>query len=170
MTRSTASYFIEFTNPSGDMIEWVHIAEVRFSDQPTTIATTATPLAVGLAVIVVDLLLLLAVCGMLYLVCVLRAKVSTTEGREEENNTMQHGEVIGTGRNEAYCHVGGEREGRIAESRQNEGADSEYDTIEEREVIGTERNEAYSHFDRERREEHLTEEGSTGSDVVHEEM
>ena len=51
MTRSTASYFIDFTNPSGDMIEWVHIAEVRFSDQPTTIATTATPLAVGLAVI-----------------------------------------------------------------------------------------------------------------------
>ena len=43
MARSTTSYFIEFTNPSGDLIEWVHIAEVRFSDQPTptTIATTS---------------------------------------------------------------------------------------------------------------------------------
>ena len=168
-TRSTTSYFIEFSNPSGDLIEWVHIAEVRFNDQPTTIATTATPLAVGLAVIVVDLLLLLAVCGMLYLVCVLRAKVSTREGREEENNTIQYREVIGTGRNEAYGHVGDEREGTIAESRQNEGADGEYDTIQEREVIGTERNEAYGHFD-EGREERLTEEGPTGSDVGYEEM
>ena len=43
-TRNTASYFIEFSNPSGDLIEWVHIAEVRFSDQPNTIATTTTPL------------------------------------------------------------------------------------------------------------------------------
>ena len=170
-TKSTESYFMEFTNPSGDLIEWVHIAEVRFSDQPTTIATTATPLAVGLAVIVVDLLLLLAVCGMLYLVCVLRAKVSTREGREEENNTIQYGEVIGTGRNEAYCHISGEREGRIAESRQNEEADSKYDTIEERNVIGTETNEAYIHFDREgREEEQLTEGGPTGPDVLYEEM
>ena len=42
MARSTTQCFIEFTNPSGDLIEWVHIAEVRFSDQPTptTIATT----------------------------------------------------------------------------------------------------------------------------------
>ena len=39
MVMSTTSYFIEFTNPSGDLIEWVHIAEVRFSDQPI-IATT----------------------------------------------------------------------------------------------------------------------------------
>ena len=84
---------------------------------------------------------------------------------------MQYREVIGTGRNEAYGHVGGEREGRITESRQNEGPDSEYDTIQEREVIGTETNEAYSHFDREgREEEHLTEGGPTGSDVVYEEM
>ena len=85
------------------------------------------------------------------------------ERRGEQHNAVWRGDRD----REAYCHVGGEREGRIAESRQNEGA---YDTIEEREVIGTERNEAYSHFDRERREEHLTEEGSTGSDVVHEEM
>ena len=42
MAMSTTSYFIEFTNPSGDLIEWVHIAEVRFSDQPitTTMMTT----------------------------------------------------------------------------------------------------------------------------------
>ena len=42
MARSTTSYFIEFTNPSGDLIEWLHIAEVRFSDQPiaTTMETT----------------------------------------------------------------------------------------------------------------------------------
>ena len=42
MARSTTSYFIEFSNPSGDLIEWVHIAEVRFSDQPltTTMMTT----------------------------------------------------------------------------------------------------------------------------------
>ena len=134
MTRSTASYFIEFSNPSGDLIEWVHIAEVRFSDQPIT---TATPLAVGLIVIVVDLLLLLAVCGMLYLVCVLRAKVSTTEGREEENNAMQDREVIETERNEAYGHIGEGRARRVAESHQNEGADSEYATIQERELTAT---------------------------------
>ena len=61
---------------------------------------------------------------------------------------------------------GAGRAGRITESRQNEEADSEYDTIQEREVIGTERNEAYSYFDGEgREEEHLTEEGPTGSDV-----
>ena len=40
MAMSTISYFIEFTNPSGDLIEWVHIAEVRFSDP--AIATTMT--------------------------------------------------------------------------------------------------------------------------------
>ena len=42
MARSTASYFIEFSNPSGDLIEWVHIAEVRFSDQPITTTTMET--------------------------------------------------------------------------------------------------------------------------------
>ena len=36
MATSTESYFIEFSNPSGDLTEWVHIAEVRFSDQPIT--------------------------------------------------------------------------------------------------------------------------------------
>ena len=42
MARNTTQYFIELTNPSGDLIEWVHIAEVRFSDQPitTTMMTT----------------------------------------------------------------------------------------------------------------------------------
>ena len=38
MARNNTQYIIEFNNPSGDLIEWVHIAEVRFSDQP--IATT----------------------------------------------------------------------------------------------------------------------------------
>ena len=36
IARSTTRYFIEFSNPSGDLIEWVHIAEVRFSDQSIT--------------------------------------------------------------------------------------------------------------------------------------
>ena len=42
MANSTFSYFIEINSVSG-MIEWVHIAEVRFSDQcdsSTTMATT----------------------------------------------------------------------------------------------------------------------------------
>ena len=44
MAWSTVQYFIEFTNPSGDLIEWLHIAEVRFSDQPiTTIVDTDPP-------------------------------------------------------------------------------------------------------------------------------
>ena len=38
-TRSTSIYFIEFHNPSGAVIQWVHVAEVRFSDQPLSIAT-----------------------------------------------------------------------------------------------------------------------------------
>ena len=139
MARNTSFYFMEFSNSSGDLIEWVHIAEVRFSDLPITKATTATPLAVEIVVIVVVLLLLL--------VCVLGAKVCTREGRDDEgdreNDAIKKREVIGTGGNEAYGHVGGRREGRIAESHQNEGADSEYATIQEREVIGTERNEAY---------------------------
>ena len=42
MATSSESYFIEFTNPSGDLIEWVHIAEVRFSDQPITTMMTTT--------------------------------------------------------------------------------------------------------------------------------
>jgi hypothetical protein len=39
----TTSYFIEFTNISGDQIEWVHIGEVRFSDQSTTTTATTNP-------------------------------------------------------------------------------------------------------------------------------
>ena len=41
MATSTSSYFIEINSVSG-IIEWVHIAEVRFSDQcdSTTMATT----------------------------------------------------------------------------------------------------------------------------------
>ena len=211
MARNTSFYFMEFTNPSGDLIEWVHIAEVRFSDLPITKATTTTPLAVTIVVIVVVLVLLLAVCGTVFLVCVLRGKVCTREGREDEgdreNDATKKREVIGTGGNEAYGHVGGRREKRIAESHQNEGADSEYATIQEREVIGTERNEAYgqigegregriaeSHQNEEAdseyatieerevigternkaysqgREEHVTEEESTGADVGYEEM
>ena len=42
MAMSTTSYFIEFFNPSGDLIEWVHIAEVRFSDQPITTTMMAS--------------------------------------------------------------------------------------------------------------------------------
>ena len=43
MARSTTIYFIEFTNPSGDLIEWVHIAEVSFSDQPITTTVDTDP-------------------------------------------------------------------------------------------------------------------------------
>ena len=84
--------------------------------------------------------------GTVFLVCVLRAKVCTREGREDEGdreNDAIKKEVIGTGENEVYGHVGGEREGRIAESHQNVGAESEYATIQERESIATERNEVY---------------------------
>ena len=48
MAKSTTLYFIEFTNPSGDLIEWVHIAEVRFSDQSIATTTETTqPTAEG---------------------------------------------------------------------------------------------------------------------------
>ena len=43
MARNTVKYFIEFSNPSGDLIEWVHIAEVRFSDQPITTTLDIDP-------------------------------------------------------------------------------------------------------------------------------
>ena len=41
------SYFLEFHNPSGAVIQWVHIGEVMFSDQPIPVPTptTATTLA-----------------------------------------------------------------------------------------------------------------------------
>ena len=39
-TLRVSSYFIEFTNPT--LIHWLHIAEVRFSDQPISTVTTAT--------------------------------------------------------------------------------------------------------------------------------
>ena len=136
----------------------------------TIAATTAAPLAVGLIAIVVDILLLLAVCGMLYLVCVLRAKVSRREGSEDENNAIQDREVIGTGRNEAYGH-GARREGRITEHHQNEEADSEYNTVQEREVIGTGRNEAYGHGARREgriAESHQNEEADSEYDTIQE--
>lgn len=39
---ATNIYAIEFTNPSGTQVEWLHLAEVRYSDQPipTPIPTT----------------------------------------------------------------------------------------------------------------------------------
>ena len=42
-TLRVSSYFIEFINPT--LIHWLHIAEVRFSDQPisTTTATSESP-------------------------------------------------------------------------------------------------------------------------------
>ena len=39
-TIRVSSYFIEFTNTT--LIHWLHIAEVRFSDQPIPTVTTAT--------------------------------------------------------------------------------------------------------------------------------
>ena len=35
-------YFLEFHNPSGAVIQWVHIGEVVFSDQPIPVPTTPT--------------------------------------------------------------------------------------------------------------------------------
>ena len=60
----------------------------------------------------VVLLLLLAVDGVLFLVCVLRAKASRREGREDGErvyDTIQEREreVIATERNEAYGHFDG---------------------------------------------------------------
>ena len=40
-TLRVSSYFIEFTNPT--LIHWLHIAEVRFSDQPIPTVTTDGP-------------------------------------------------------------------------------------------------------------------------------
>ena len=40
-THRVSSYFIEFTNPT--LIHWLHIAEVRFSDQPIPTVTTDGP-------------------------------------------------------------------------------------------------------------------------------
>ena len=39
-TIRVSTYFIEFTNPT--QIHWLHIAEVRFSDQPISTSSTAT--------------------------------------------------------------------------------------------------------------------------------
>ena len=39
-TFELTNYYIEFHNPSGAAIQWVHIGEVRFSDQPIIIQTT----------------------------------------------------------------------------------------------------------------------------------
>ena len=58
MARSTTSYFIEFSNPSEDLIEWVHIAEVRFSDQPiTTTMTTGTKVYLQSAIMILNCVL-----------------------------------------------------------------------------------------------------------------
>ena len=105
--------------------------------------------------------------GVLFLVCVLRAKASRREGREDGErvyDTIPEREVIGTVRNQAYGHVGG-GEGmmrvdatEMEEMEGMEGADRDYDIIQEKENIETERNEAYGHFDGgERRKEHSTE-------------
>ena len=60
MAMSTAIYFIEFSNPSGDLIKWVHIAEVRFSDQPiTTIMATGTKVYLQSAVMILHCVLYL---------------------------------------------------------------------------------------------------------------
>ena len=40
-TLRISSYFIEFTNPT--QVHWLHIAEVRFSDQPISTVTTDGP-------------------------------------------------------------------------------------------------------------------------------
>ena len=37
-----SNYFLEFHNPSGAVIQWVHIGEVMFSDQPIPVPTTTT--------------------------------------------------------------------------------------------------------------------------------
>ena len=39
-TLRLSSYFIEFTNPT--QVHWLHIAEVRFSDQPIPTSSTTT--------------------------------------------------------------------------------------------------------------------------------
>ena len=122
--------------------------------------------SIELVVIIVVVLLLLAVGDVLFLVCVLGARASRREGREDGErvyDTVQEREVIGTVRNQAYGHVGqgkGTEMVRVdaTEMEETKGADREYDPIQEREVIETERNEAYGHFDGGgRRKEHSTE-------------
>ena len=84
-------------------------------------------------------LLLLAVGGVLFLVCVLRAMASRREGREDGERNIQ---VIGMKRNEAYSHVEGIEMMR-ADATKMEGCDGEREhDITEREA---EMNEAYGH-------------------------
>ena len=72
--------------------------------------------------------------GVLFLVCVLRAKASRREGREDGEEGMK--------RNEAPCHVE-EIEMMRVDSTKMEGGDGEREhNITERE---TEMNEAYGH-------------------------
>ena len=47
MASSTNSYFIEFYNPTGAVIQWLHIAEVRFSTRITTLSFSTTAITVS---------------------------------------------------------------------------------------------------------------------------
>ena len=113
--------------------------------QPFTDITETTQ-SIGLEVIIVAILLLLAVGGVLFLACVLRAKTSRREGRDGERvyDTVEEREVIGTVRNQAYGHVGG-REGTEMVRVDATIMEEMDDTVEEREVTGTVRNQAYGH-------------------------
>ena len=72
-------------------------------------------------------LLLLAVGGVLFLVCVPRAKASRREGREDGErvyDTIQETEVIGTWKNSAYGLYQGEEERYI-----HVQTDAEYEEV-----------------------------------------
>lgn len=151
MTHSSSTYLIEFTNHH-DLIEWVHIAEVRFSvrDRATSVISHETvtgtnkylPIQITLVVVIAVLLLLLAACCVLLIVCVLRAVKEAKEVREGTDRAydiMQERDVIGTRRNEAYGNADGGEERRTRESTRREVREGIG------KVIHTKTNKAYSH-------------------------
>ena len=136
-TSSTSHQFTQPKEPSteADGIETTSTPQATQSSIPSYFSDTI----IGLVVSLVVLLLLLAVGGVLFLVCVLRAMASRREGREDGERNIQ---VIGMKRNEAPNHVE-EIEMMRVDSTKMEGGDGEREhNITEGE---TEMNEAYGH-------------------------
>ena len=146
MAFFSTDYWIEFTNPSrAGLVEWVHIAEAKFhihqlkvpslSTGTTSSSTMVSPsthqyiISVP-AVVIVVLLWLLAVGGVLFLVCVLRLKASRRERGEGSH------QEIAMKTNRAYCQVNVGRGERTPSStgEVKEGTERIYETIEERGV------------------------------------
>ena len=134
-TSSTSHQFTQSKEPFTEAVstETTSTPQATQSSIPSSSSDTITVLVVSIVV-----LLLLAVGGVLFLVCVLRAKASRREGRKDGERNIQ---VIGMKRNEAYSHVEGIE--MRADATKMEGCDGEREhDITEREA---EINEAYGH-------------------------